>query len=371
MGYIVKSDGKKASAQSSIAPPYKMNVKRASTGPDVSAYKMNVKKTGTNPEMTPYRMKKEANTNTMRTTSKSNDVYQSKSYETSKSIKSATPAPTTRIISQKPGPVSLQNRIALGRKRQQRRQDDEEESSDVQYLVEEGPLSFRAIALVGGFFMILASILDLIDGEDENYSLFKGIISTFIDVCGFIIVTLEGRPFHIQIPFVYNFLVRLIPPFNFTWGRGFFYFTVGCLQFFLFTKYDMVSGVIFMLLGIASIIAGYKASVRLAGLRNSLATRSDVKYLFHSFDKDNDGYINLEEFRDLMRTMDQEVQYNDFVAALSSIDVENNQRISLEDLETWYLEYSESELPPALGCCTGSRYDQRHRNLNPNAQRLA
>ena len=40
------------------------------------------------------------------------------------------------------------------------------------------------------------------------------------------------------------------------------------------------------------------------------------KFMFHSFDRDRDGYLNTEEFRELMIAMGQQVEYNDFVAAL-------------------------------------------------------
>jgi len=293
------------------------------------------------------------------------------------SQKSVSPQSRKVAHAQKVGPLSLKNRIHAGRVRETRK--GESESSDLQYLIEEGPLSFRAIALLGGFFMILASILDLIDQDAADLSAMNELITVFLWIFGIIIVTLEGRPFHIQIPFLYTFLVTFFGFFKFVWGRGFFYFVGGCLQFFLFTKYDMVSGIFFMLLGIISIISGYKASVKLAGLRNSISNRSDIKYLFHSFDKDRDGLLNADEFRDMMTTMDQNVDYNAFVAALSAIDVDNNGMVSIKDMERWYIDYSENDLPPGMNCCsTSARYDQRAQLNNipdltqsPNAHLLA
>lgn len=274
------------------------------------------------------------------------------------------------------GPLTLQSRVHAGRVRE--KYQGESEITDMQYLVEEGPLSFRAVAFLGGFFMILASVLDLIDQDKDDLTAMGELITVFLWVFGIIILTLEGRPFNIQIPFLYSFLITFFGCFRFVWGRGFLYFVGGCLQFFLFTKYDMCSGVFFMLLGLTSIVSGYKASVKLAGLRNSISSRSDIKYLFHSFDKDRDGFLNIEEFRDMMMTMDQNVDYNEFVAALSAIDADNNQKISIADMEQWYLEYSEDELPPMMNCCGSARYDLKaqpnnsHNNLqNPNARLLA
>jgi len=258
------------------------------------------------------------------------------------------------LSSQKPGPLSVKNRIRVARKKGIRGGDVQ----DLQYLVEEGPLSFRAVAFLCGAFMILASVLDWMDGEAE-YDPMANLVTYHLWFFGFLVLMLEGRPFHVQIPIIYNILIGLFQFFRFVWGRGFFYFIAGCLQFFLFTPYNMVSGVFMMILGVVSIAVGYKASVRLAGLRNTISSKSEIKFMFHSFDRDRDGYLNTEEFRELMIAMGQQVEYNDFVAALSAVDIHNNQQVSYEDLENWWVGYSASDLPPGLDCCSNGRYTKK------------
>lgn len=101
-----------------------------------------------------------------------------------------------------------------------------------------------------------------------------------------------------------------------------------------------------MLLGIFSIVFGYRASVKLASLRNNITNKADIKFLFHSFDKDRDGYLNPEEFREMLLSLDQGLDYNDFVAALSAIDAGNNQQVAFHDLEIWWESYTKKDLPP-------------------------
>ncbi len=101
-----------------------------------------------------------------------------------------------------------------------------------------------------------------------------------------------------------------------------------------------------MILGAFSIVFGYRASVRLAGLRNSIHTRDEIKFMFHSFDRDRDGFLNLQEFREMLNAMDQHVDHNDFVAAMSAVDVDNKQVVSYEDLESWWEGYNLDDLPP-------------------------
>ena len=260
----------------------------------------------------------------------------------------------TAYKSQKPGPLSVKNIIRMSRRKGIKGGNVQ----DLQYLVEEGPLSFRAIAFLCGFWMILSSVLDWIDGSAE-YDPMANLVTYHLWFFGFLVMMLEGRPFHVQIPIVYDVLIGLFQFFRFVWGRGFFYFIAGCLQFFLFTPYNMISGVFMMILGVVSIAVGYKASVRLAGLRNTIASKSEIKFMFHSFDRDRDGFLNTEEFRELMIAMGQQVEYNDFVAALSAVDIHNNQQVSYEDLENWWVGYSTNDLPPGLDCCSNGRYHSR------------
>jgi hypothetical protein len=254
------------------------------------------------------------------------------------------------------GPLSIKQRIRSARKRGMRG-----DVYDLQYLVEEGPLSFRSFGFLGGFFMILASCLDFMETEEEPVS---RLVTYNLWVAGLIIIQVEGRPFHLQIPIVYDFICLFFTFLQYVWGRGFLYFVAGVFQFFIFSKYNMISGVYFMILGAFSIVFGYRASVRLAGLRSSIQNKDEIKFMFHSFDKDRDGYLNSEEFRELLMAMGQNLDHNDFVAAMGAVDIENKQMVSYEDLENWWQGYNDNDLPPGAGLCVGCGPRQHSHNNN-------
>ncbi len=138
--------------------------------------------------------------------------------------------------------ISLKNRIRSARKRGLRG-----DVQDLRFLVEEGPLSFRSFGFVGGFFMILAATLDFIEDQiDGSFTSMSKVITFYLWFSGLLTIQLEGRPFHLQITMLYDIICDFFNALRFVWGRGFFYFFTGCIQFFLFSKYNMVCGVFFM-----------------------------------------------------------------------------------------------------------------------------
>mmetsp|Transcript_3506 Transcript_3506/g.6635 ORF Transcript_3506/g.6635 Transcript_3506/m.6635 type:complete len:337 (-) Transcript_3506:898-1908(-) len=258
-------------------------------------------------------------------------------------------------------PLSIKQRIRAARKKGMRG-----DVHDMQYLVEEGPLSFRSFGFIGGFFMILSSILDFAENDEDSYA---RLVTFNLWLIGFISIQIEGRPFYMQIPFIYDLICLFFSFLKYVWGRGFLYFTAGCFQLFLFTKYNMICGSYFMLLGVFSIVFGYRASVRLAALRNSIHSKDEIKFMFHSFDMNRDGYLSPDEFREMLLAMGQGVDHNDFVAAMSAVDIDNKQMVSYADLEAWWEGYNDDDLPPGAGLCSSNRRSNltnTHVN-NPNA----
>jgi len=252
--------------------------------------------------------------------------------------------PSSRQSNLKPGFLPIKHKIRAARKK-----GFKGDVYDLQYLVEEGPLSFRSFGFFGGFFMILASALDFVETEGDSY---HRLVSFNLWLIGFITIQVEARPFHLQIPVLYDMICLFFSFLRYVWGRGFLYFVAGCFQFFLFSKYNVISGVYFMILGAFSIVFGYRASVRLAGLRNTIGNRDEIKFMFHSFDRDRDGFLSMSEFREMLMAMDQDLDHNDFVAAVSAIDMDNNQMVSYEELEAWWESYHESDLPPGAAYVT-------------------
>lgn len=257
--------------------------------------------------------------------------------------------------------LEKQNHLSLKEKiRAARRNGLQGSVQDVQYLVEEGPLSFRSLGFFGGFFMILATALDFT--ENMSDMLQEG-TSIALFIVASIIIQLEARPFHLQIRPVYRFLCSILPAFRYVWGRGLLYVICGTVQLFLFSGWCIACGIYFILLGICSIVFGYRASLKLCSLRNSLCSRDDIRFMFHSFDRNRDGYLDLEEFRSMMYAMEQRLSNNDFVAAFSTIDVDNNQMISYEDIEAWWEGFNDGELPIGASCFSSYTNDS-YRNNN-------
>lgn len=153
----------------------------------------------------------------------------------------------TKVVTVEQPKESNESKSLKTRIRTARRRGLKGDVHDLRFLVEEGPLSFRSFGFVGGFFMILAATLDFIEDQmDDTFTPMAKLITFYLWFCGLLIIQLEGRPFHFQITMLYDVICEFFNALRFVWGRGFFYFFTGCIQFFLFSKYNMVCGGYFM-----------------------------------------------------------------------------------------------------------------------------
>jgi hypothetical protein len=234
--------------------------------------------------------------------------------------------------------------------RRRNSKDDDHSSSlaldctEMRKMLEDGPLKFRILVLLGAIFMVIANIIDydkLL--EDNNYyyssagieTLFF-VISLYIWLFGAFIITLEMRPFRKGVSLFHRWILEQISFLRFTWGRGFLYFFSGSLQVVLFTQWNMIAGGVMIVLGIASVILGQVASKKLKTLVKKIGNRNNLLDKFKMHDKDHDGCLNVREFRNFVRDMNVKLNDDELTNAFMAIDRDVDRKITFQDLSNWY-----------------------------------
>eukprot|EP00555_Chaetoceros_dichaeta_P005271 CAMPEP_0198269204 /NCGR_PEP_ID=MMETSP1447-20131203/40438_1 /TAXON_ID=420782 /ORGANISM="Chaetoceros dichaeta, Strain CCMP1751" /LENGTH=250 /DNA_ID=CAMNT_0043960697 /DNA_START=114 /DNA_END=863 /DNA_ORIENTATION=- len=201
----------------------------------------------------------------------------------------------------------------------------------------DGPMPLRALAFFGGFSMITGSVVDIIEKENENYGvpLLFLVVSIYTWFFGLFIITMEGRPFHLEVPHFHRVILNHFEILRFTWGRGLFYLFSGSIQFCLLTTWNMICGGYMILLGFLAIYVGRRAHKKMDVMCKNIANNDTIRTKFYAYDKDRDGFLNVQEFKEFTESMDIDLSYDDFVATFTVIDSDADKKISLKDFQKW------------------------------------
>ena len=212
--------------------------------------------------------------------------------------------------------------------------------------LEDGPITFRILVLLGALFMLIGSLMDYNEQKGgSNYYRYSSnggisplyfVISLYVWVFSIFIVTLEMKPFHMGISKGHQIILEYMQILRFTWGRGFFYFFSGSLQFSLFTRWNMIAGGTMMVLGMCCIIIGRMASSKLSILVRRIGNKNNLFEKFGKHDRDRDGCFDVHEFRTFVKEMGVNLTDDELVNAFMAIDRNSDRLMTFSDLAKWY-----------------------------------
>ncbi len=64
---------------------------------------------------------------------------------------------------------------------------------------------------------------------------------------------------------------------------------------------------------------------------------AEIDALFARADKDDDGQIDFEEFKTLVRTLDEDISEEELRIGFAETDVGGNGRINIDEFRAWWL----------------------------------
>ena len=209
--------------------------------------------------------------------------------------------------------------------------------ANVRKVAEDGPLSFRVLAFLGGVLMIVTSILSVLS-DVFTFSIMSSLISVYTFIFGLFILVLEGKMF-MPISAVGGYqqkLFSLVKCLQFVWGRGLLYIFAGTLQLSQMTFLNMVSGGYMCFIGFISLLVGKSSSSKLTQLRASISDEAVLRQKFKEHDKDADQALNLLEFQSFITDLGLEMDHNELVAAFGEIDSRDSGKVSLDEFKVWW-----------------------------------
>ena len=216
--------------------------------------------------------------------------------------------------------------------------------ANVRKVAEDGPLSFRVLAFLGGAIMMTTSVLSVLS-DVFTFSLLSCLISIYTFIFGLFILVLEGKMFmpSKSVSGYQQKLFSLVKCLQFVWGRGLLYIFAGTLQLSQMTFLNMVSGGYMCFIGIISLLVGHSSHNKLTQLRASIADEAVLRKKFKEHDKDSDQALNLLEFQSFITDLGLEMDHNELVAAFSVIDSRDTGKVALNEFKEWWSGFESRE----------------------------
>lgn len=203
-------------------------------------------------------------------------------------------------------------------------------------LAEEGPKPFQLLAFLGGIGMILTCIFDF--QAVGFHSVGFVLINFYAWAFGIFIAALEGTIIWVDLPNFRRHISNYVKILRFMWGRGLFYVFAGSLIACLDgATAGNICGIYMISMGLLIFVSGIYFQIKLGENLRSIPKDKQMEDMFTTYDVDQDGYLNQEQFRDFalnLRIVDINKNF-DFDAEFEYIDSNNDGLVNYHDLKNW------------------------------------
>ena len=197
----------------------------------------------------------------------------------------------------------------------------------------EGPLTYRAMAFMGGVAMIFSNVIN-IPSRFFSFHFAGALIAFYGTIFGVIITMLEGpgpcgRCTGAGVRYYAKFL-------EFTWGRGLLYFFVGSLQVSNVNLLDWVVGGWMIFTGVVAIGVGFTASRQMRLLKFSIKSEEELRTKWMQYDSNGDGTFDIKDLSRFVKDAGIEMTRNQLAATFLALDRNFDEHISYEEFYAWW-----------------------------------
>lgn len=216
------------------------------------------------------------------------------------------------------------------------------------HAAEEGPCFIQYIVFFASLAAIFTTVYPLVI-DDNHWTLPFGICAFHTITLCVLIIIFEFRVCCSRNPVslrarIRSLLVRHLNALRLVWGRGFLYIFAGSMNVTMnYYPYNFITGGILIAAGMLSILMGAHAAFNLERLRLSL---TDNSYLWNKFvkaDTDQDNFIGIEDFSNLIWSLGLELDDSYTYRAFREIDHDHDGVINFYEFKLWWIASQDDE----------------------------
>ncbi|KAL7570944.1 hypothetical protein ACA910_002575 [Epithemia clementina (nom. ined.)] len=203
-----------------------------------------------------------------------------------------------------------------------------------------GTTPIRVMAMIGGiavtFFAgtgILAAIF--------SFNLSRMVIEIYTLMFGLAMILMESQ--FVKVPAdVMDKLYKYCLFLKFIWGRGGLYLITGSLQAAQGGIFNFVVGFYVMFVGTLYTFVGRASAKKLSELKHCIFSEEALKSKFKKFDKDNSGAISLEEFGELVSSLDLHMTKREMEGIFFHLDTNDDDKLEYDEFVQWWSNFDAS-----------------------------
>jgi len=202
--------------------------------------------------------------------------------------------------------------------------------------IENGPQTFRAMALLGGAGMVICGAFGFIS-DFVTLSPIEATIQVYIALFGIVVVMLEGGKM-LKTDKYENLVEKYCQFLALVQGRGIFYLFCGSLALAQWTLMNIILGSYMLFAGVLCVSAGAHASVKLKAAREVLKDETAVKEAFEKYDADHNGTLDIAELKELAQALGSEMTPNEIEASMLMLDISGDGRLDFSEFMHWWTD---------------------------------
>jgi len=206
----------------------------------------------------------------------------------------------------------------------------------VQELASKGSVSIRLCAILGGLALIVTSVLGFLQ-RFVSFRWVGAILNIYTFGLGCVMILLEGKQSS-TLGDLESSLYKYALFVKYVWGRGILYFIAGTLEMSQsgVNAWELLVGIFVMLVGIAFIVVGRRASSKLDELRRKQFSPQTLQSEFYTASQGT-THINIIQFRTLLQNLDIEhLDSREWETAFLQVEKADRDKVSFSEFQQWW-----------------------------------
>ncbi|CAM9662027.1 unnamed protein product [Ascophyllum nodosum] len=207
-------------------------------------------------------------------------------------------------------------------------------AEDKAHTLRNGTLSMKIFSYIAGVLLVALGFFSFFR-HFLHLRVIAAVVQVYMFIFGWAILVIEVRS-KLLPPIILETIHKYFGFLTVVWGRGVFFIFVGTLALAEWKFLYILLGIYLVGLGAGMICWGLQASRSLKGVVREMKDPAVVEATFNKFDYNGNGKLEAVELGKLLESLGAEMKPAQLEAAVLLLDKDNDGYISLQEFQAWW-----------------------------------